>query len=329
MILTVNMQEQTYDVVVERNSLNSVDKYFDLNRKVLIVTDDGVPSEYSKTIKDLSKEGYIYTIPQGEASKSFSNFEKILDFLISKSFSRSDCVVACGGGVVGDLAGFVSSCYMRGIDFYNVPTTLLSQVDSSIGGKTAIDKQGIKNIIGAFYPPKKVLIDSNTLKTLDVRQLHAGLVEAIKMATTSDEELFTIINQSSDLLSDIDEIIIKALSIKKYVVENDPKEKGMRKILNFGHTIGHAIESNSNYLHGECVGMGMLYLSSDEVKVKLEKLLGKYSLPNKTNIDSLTLYKFITLDKKRSGDYLSIIYVDKIGTCEIKKILLTDIKKYL
>ena len=128
---------------------------------------------------------------------------------------------------------------------------------------------------------------------------------------------------------DIDEIIIKALSIKKYVVENDPKEKGMRKILNFGHTIGHAIESNSNYLHGECVGMGMLYLSSDEVKVKLEKILGKYSLPNKTNIDSLTLYKFITLDKKRSGDYLSIIYVDKIGTCEIKKILLTDIKKYL
>lgn len=329
MILTVNMQEQTYDVIIERNSLSLAKKYLDLDRKVLIVTDDGVPSIYSQTILDQAKEGYIYTIPQGEASKSFTNFEKILDFLIEKSFSRSDCIVACGGGVVGDLAGFAASCYMRGIDFYNVPTTLLSQVDSSIGGKTAIDKLGIKNIVGAFYPPKKVLIDSNTLKTLDDRELHAGLVEALKMGATSDEGLFSLIENSVDLLNDIDEIIIKALSVKKYVVENDPKEKGMRKILNFGHTIGHAIESKTNYLHGECVGMGMLYLSSEEVKCRIEKILGKYSLPTKTNIDSLELYKFISLDKKRAGDYLSIIYVDKVGTCEIKKILLEDIKKYL
>lgn len=329
MILTVNMQEQTYDVIIERNSLSLAKKYLDLDRKVLIVTDDGVPSIYSQTILDQAKEGYIYTIPQGEASKSFTNFEKILDFLIEKSFSRSDCIVACGGGVVGDLAGFAASCYMRGIDFYNVPTTLLSQVDSSIGGKTAIDKLGIKNIVGAFYPPKKVLIDSNTLKTLDDRELHAGLVEALKMGATSDDGLFSLIENSVDLLNDIDEIIIKALSVKKYVVENDPKEKGMRKILNFGHTIGHAIESKTNYLHGECVGMGMLYLSSEEVKCRIEKILGKYSLPTKTNIDSLELYKFISLDKKRAGDYLSIICVDKVGTCEIKKILLEDIKKYL
>lgn len=329
MILTVNMQEQTYDVIIERNSLSLAKKYLDLDRKVLIVTDDGVPSIYSQTILDQAKVGYIYTIPQGEASKSFTNFEKILDFLIEKSFSRSDCIVACGGGVVGDLAGFAASCYMRGIDFYNVPTTLLSQVDSSIGGKTAIDKLGIKNIVGAFYPPKKVLIDSNTLKTLDDRELHAGLVEALKMGATSDDGLFSLIENSVDLLNDIDEIIIKALSVKKYVVENDPKEKGMRKILNFGHTIGHAIESKTNYLHGECVGMGMLYLSSEEVKCRIEKILGKYSLPIKTNIDSLELYKFISLDKKRAGDYLSIIYVDKVGTCEIKKILLEDIKKYL
>ena len=138
--------------------------------------------------------------------KYFNYYILINKFLLEHEFTRNDLIIAVGGGVVGDLAGFVSSCYMRGIDFYNVPTTLLSQVDSSIGGKTAIDKQGIKNIIGAFYPPKKVLIDSNTLKTLDNRQLHAGLVEAIKMATTSDEELFTLIEQSSDLLSDIDEI---------------------------------------------------------------------------------------------------------------------------
>lgn len=149
------------------------------------------------------------------------------------------------------------------------------------------------------------------------------------MGATSDDGLFSLIENSVDLLNDIDEIIIKALSVKKYVVENDPKEKGMRKILNFGHTIGHAVESKTNYLHGECVGIGMLYLSSEEVKCRIEKVLGKYSLPTKTNIDSLELYKFICLDKKRAGDYLSIIYVDEIGKCEIKKILLEDIKKYL
>ena len=143
--------------------------------------------------------GYVYTIKQGEASKNFSNYEKILDFMIDNSFLRTDCVIAVGGGVVGDLAGFVSSTYMRGITFYNIPTTLLSQVDSSIGGKTAIDKGGIKNIIGAFYPPLKVVIDSNVLKTLDERQFNSGLVEAIKMSLTHNKELFDLIKNSNDI----------------------------------------------------------------------------------------------------------------------------------
>ena len=329
MILTINMQDQKYDVVIEKNSLLKAKEYLNLNRKVLIVTDDGVPSEYSKSILEQSSEGFIYTIPQGEASKSFENFEKILNFLIEKSFSRTDCVVAVGGGVVGDLAGFVSSCYMRGIEFYNIPTTLLSQLDSSIGGKTAIDKQGIKNIVGAFYPPRKVLIDSSVLKTLDKRQLHAGLVEALKMGATSDESLFNLIEASSDLENDIEEIIIKGLNVKKNVVELDPKEQSIRKILNFGHTIGHAVESKTNLLHGECVGIGMLYLSSLEVGERIKKILGKYQLPISVDIDSDELYKYIELDKKRSGEYISIIYVDKVGTYEIKKILLEEIKKYL
>ena len=329
MILTINMQDQKYDVVIEKNSLLRAKEYLNLNRKVLIVTDDGVPSEYSKSILEQSSEGFIYTIPQGEASKSFENFEKILNFLIEKSFSRTDCVVAVGGGVVGDLAGFVSSCYMRGIEFYNIPTTLLSQLDSSIGGKTAIDKQGIKNIVGAFYPPRKVLIDSSVLKTLDKRQLHAGLVEALKMGATSDESLFNLIEASSDLENDIEEIIIKGLNVKKNVVELDPKEQSIRKILNFGHTIGHAVESKTNLLHGECVGIGMLYLSSLEVGERIKNILGKYQLPISVDIDSDELYKYIELDKKRSGEYISIIYVDKVGTYEIKKILLEEIKKYL
>ncbi|MBQ8292265.1 MAG: 3-dehydroquinate synthase [Bacilli bacterium] len=332
MILNVVMKDSNYDVIIERHSLECISKYLNLTRKVLILTDSGVPKEYSEMVKKASLDGYIYTIPMGEASKSFENFGLILDYMIKNTFSRTDCVVAVGGGVVGDLAGFVASTYMRGIDFYNIPTTLLSQVDSSIGGKTAIDKMGIKNVVGAFYPPKKVLIDSETLKTLDTRQIHSGLVEALKMGATSDLELFTLIENSSDLFSDIDEIIIKSLMVKKMVVETDPKEQGLRKILNFGHTVGHAIEASGKFnslLHGECVGVGMLYFSSVEVREKLEKVLGKYQLPTKVDITSEELFKYINLDKKRSGDYLSIIYVKSLGNYEIRKILLEDIKKYL
>ncbi len=332
MILNVTMKDTSYDVIIERHSLDKIGEYLNLNRKVLILTDSGVPTEYSKKVKEASLGGYIYTIPKGEASKSFENFGRILDYLIEKEFSRTDCIVAVGGGVVGDLAGFVASCYMRGIDFYNISTTLLSQVDSSIGGKTAIDKLGIKNVVGAFYPPKRVVIDSEVLKTLDSRQVHSGLVEALKMGATSDSKLFELIENSTDLFSDIDEIIIKSLMVKKAVVEEDPKEQGIRKILNFGHTIGHAVEASGAFnelLHGECVGIGMLYLSGDKVRERIEKVLGKYQLPTKVDLTSEELFKYINLDKKRSGNYLSIIYVEEIGTWEIKKILLEEIKQYL
>ena len=253
-------------------------------------------------------------IEQGEASKSFNNYEQILNYLIENKFSRTDCVIAVGGGVVGDLAGFVASTYMRGIPFYNIPTTLLSQVDSSIGGKTAIDKCGIKNIVGAFYPPHKVLIDVNLLNTLDERQLHAGLVEAIKMGLTCDKNLFNLIKKSKNLNDDIEQIVIKALKIKKEVVESDPLEKGLRKVLNFGHTVGHAIESNSTLLHGECVGLGMQYFVSSKVLEELKEVLRKYNLPLTIDMNSDELYNFITLDKKRSGNNITIVYVDEIGS---------------
>lgn len=329
MILNVTMKDVNYDVIIQRHSLDDINNYLNLNRKVLVLTDSGVPAFYAQKVLEKSYEGYLYIINQGEESKSFENFGLILDYLVEKEFSRTDCIVALGGGVVGDLAGFVASTYMRGIDFYNIPTTLLSQVDSSIGGKTAIDKKGIKNVVGAFYPPKKVVIDPEVLKTLDTRQLHSGLVEAIKMAITSNEELFKMIENSSDLLMDIDEIIYQSLLIKKEVVEIDPKETGLRKILNFGHTIGHAIEATSTYLHGESVGLGMLYMTSSEVKKRLLKVLEKYELPTKIENDSEELFKYISLDKKRSGNNLTIIYVEKLGTYEIRKILLEDIRKYL
>ena len=185
----LNLEKDSYDIILGCGVLSSAEEYLNLNRKTLILTDNGVPSQYARTITNKCREAFVYTIEQGEESKKLSNFEKILSFMAQNRFTRTDCVVAVGGGVVGDLAGFVAASYMRGIDFYNVPTTLLSQVDSSIGGKVAIDLGGYKNIVGAFYQPKCVLIDPEVLLTLDIRQIRAGLVEALKMATTNDEKL--------------------------------------------------------------------------------------------------------------------------------------------
>ncbi len=329
MIIPLNLGEQGYNIVLERGALNKASDYLNLNRKCLIVTDSGVPSEYAVTICEQAKEGHIITIPQGEASKSFDNYKMLLSYMVENSFTRTDCVIAVGGGVVGDLSGFVASSFMRGIDFYNIPTTLLSQVDSSIGGKVAIDFNGVKNIIGAFYQPKAVLIDSNTLKTLDKRQISSGLCEAIKMATTSDSELFKLIENSTNLENDIDTIIEKALLIKKNVVEIDPKEKGLRKILNFGHTIGHAIESETGLLHGECVALGMLPMCSTSVKKRLTQILEKYSLPTSINSDTDKLISYIIHDKKASGSQITIIYVDKIGSYKMRKVEIAELRNYI
>jgi len=332
MILPINLGEQSYDIVVERGALKKIGSYLNLDRKVLILTDSGVPIEYSKAVLNYCREGYIYTVTQGEESKSFENYRNILAFMVEKAFTRTDCVVCVGGGVCGDLGGFVASSYMRGIDFYNVPTTLLSQVDSSIGGKVAIDFEGVKNIIGAFYQPKKVVIDSDTLKTLDKRQLSAGLCEAIKMACTCDSELFELIENSTDFENDIDEIIVKSLKIKAHVVEIDSKEKNLRKVLNFGHTIGHAVESDRSsgeLLHGECVAIGMLPMCSENVCTRLKAVLERYSLPTELTGDADTLLSYISRDKKAKGDIITVICVDKIGTFEMRDIKINDLKGYL
>jgi 3-dehydroquinate synthase len=215
MVLSLNLKDYNYDIIIEKDCLKKAATYLNLNRKVLVITDSGVPSEYAQAVKDAALDGYVYTFNQGEENKCFDTYKEILTFLIDKSFTRTDCIVAVGGGVVGDLSGFVAATFMRGIDFYNIPTTLLSQVDSSIGGKTAIDFNNVKNIIGAFYQPKKVLIDSNTLLTLDNRLLNEGLAEAIKMAATFNKDLFKTIKEANNLLDIIDEVIIESLKIKK------------------------------------------------------------------------------------------------------------------
>ncbi len=330
MILRVETNP-SYDVVMERGALAKAASLLNLDRKVLVLTDDGVPFCYAQAISNVAKEGHVFEIPHGEQSKCMDSLQGILSFMLDNEFSRKDAIVAVGGGVCGDLGGFAASIYMRGIEFYNVPTTLLSMVDSSIGGKTAIDFEGYKNSIGTFYQPSKVLIDPDVLSTLDDRQLHAGLVEAIKMAATFDEALFDKIEQSNNIQDDIESIIYGALLIKKNVVERDTKESGVRKVLNFGHTIGHAIEaySRGKLLHGECVGIGMLYITEGMVKDRIKKLLIKYNIPTTCEADSCELMKYIVHDKKASNGSVDLILCNRIGTFDIKKVPVETLKNIL
>ena len=327
MIIPVKTNTGEYNIFLERGSLEKASEYLNLDRKVLIVTDDGVPKVYSETVSRQCKSPFIVSLCQGEGSKSFENYKLLLSKMVEYGFTRTDCVVAVGGGVVGDLSGFVASSFMRGVDFYNIPTTVLSQVDSSIGGKVAIDFEGYKNIVGAFYPPKAVIIDANTLETLDKRQISNGLCESVKMAMTSDAELFEIFERDN---IDIELIIEKSLKIKRYVVEQDEKETGLRKILNFGHTLAHAIETQSglkDIYHGEAVALGMLPMCSDEARERLLPVLKKLSLPTEFNFDISTVLDAICHDKKADGNDITVIFVPEIGKYEMKKISINEFKR--
>ena len=330
MTINMNLGANSYDIIVERGTLNKANEYLNLNRKALVVTDSGVPSIYAQTVASLCKEAFIITIEQGENSKSFEVLQNLCSTMLKNNFSRKDCVVAVGGGVVGDLSGFAAASYMRGIDFYNIPTTVLSQVDSSIGGKVAINFEGVKNIIGAFYQPKCVLIDPDVLNTLSSRQISNGLAEAVKMGMTSDKDLFALF-EDSDYLENIDDIIIRSLLIKRRIVEQDEKENGLRKILNFGHTVGHGFESISfgKLYHGECVALGMLYMCSNSVKERLIKVLEKLNLPTEIDFDIQNVIEAISHDKKSDKNSISVIVVNEIGTFEIQNKTISEIRELL
>ena len=327
MNIRMNLKENSYDIVVERGILARAGEYLNLDRRVLIVTDSGVPAIYSQTVANQCKEPIICTVEAGEGSKSLEMFGTLLKKMLENGFSRKDCVVAVGGGVVGDLSGFAASAYMRGIDFYNIPTTLLSQIDSSIGGKTAINFENVKNIVGAFYQPKKVLIDSELLDTLPKRQISNGLAEAVKMALTSDSELFDIF-EKKDIKANIDEIIVRSLNIKKTVVEQDEKESGLRKILNFGHTIGHGIESSENMselYHGECVALGLLPMCDEKIRPRVIEVLKKCNLYNLIEFDWDKITKAAFHDKKADGDFVTVTLVPEIGSFELKTMKCSDV----
>lgn len=327
MNIHMNLEENSYDIVVERGALAHAEEYLNLQRRVLIVTDSGVPEEYAQTVAKQCKEPVICIVESGEGSKSLETFGKLLQTMLDHNFSRKDCVVAVGGGVVGDLSGFAASAYMRGIDFYNIPTTLLSQIDSSIGGKTAINFGNVKNIVGAFYQPKKVLIDPDVLNTLPNRQISNGLAEAVKMALTSDRELFDIF-ETKDVDENIDTIIIRSLNIKKNVVEQDEKESGLRKILNFGHTIGHGIESSENMselYHGECVALGLIPMCDEKIRPRVIEVLKKCNLYNLIAFDWDKITEAAFHDKKADGEFVTVTIVPDVGSFELKTMKCSEV----
>ena len=326
MRITIDLSEKSYNIEIQKGNIKKIKDFWNIDRKVLIVTDEGVPKEYAEIVASQVKTPTIVTLPQGEDTKCLENFSYLLEIMVVKGFTRSDAVIAVGGGVIGDLAGFAAAAYMRGIDFYNIPTTLLSQVDSSIGGKVAIDFCGFKNIVGFFYQPKGVIIDPDLLKTLDKRQFSAGMAEAVKMALTFDKSLFELIENGVDD-TNLETVIEKSLLIKKNVVEQDEKEKGLRRILNFGHTLGHAIEAEGELLHGECVALGMIAMSSDEVKKRLIPVLKNLSLPYEFNYDIKTLLPSVLHDKKADGSEIYLIKCDKIGSYREEKVDISSVNE--
>ncbi len=318
------------DLVIQRGALQRVGELLNLDRRVLIVTDDGVPAVYAETVAGVCADPLIVTYPQGEDTKSFEVLSDLCGIMLDHGFTRTDCVVAVGGGVIGDLSGFAAASFMRGIDFYNIPTTLLSQVDSSVGGKTAINHEGVKNCVGAFYMPKKVIVDPDVLSTLPSRQISNGLAEAIKMAVTCDKVLFEKM-ETGDIMEMLEEIIRASLKIKRYVVEQDAKESSLRRVLNFGHTLGHGIESQAALrdgdralYHGECVALGMLPMCSPEVRGRLVAVLQKAGLPTETDVDIDIALTAVCHDKKMDGSKINYVYCPHVGSFEFRSASLDE-----
>ncbi len=321
MTVTVDLGCRTYDVIIERGCLLRASDLLNLDRKVLVVADSGVPDQYPKAVAAQCKDSTLVVFEQGEKNKNVTTWMMLLDRLTEANFTRGDCVVAVGGGVAGDMSGFAAAAYLRGIDFYNIPTTLLSQIDSSVGGKVAVDYKGYKNTVGAFYQPKRVLIDPDVLETLDARQRSAGMAEAVKMGLIRDPELFALFERG-EAYDRVEEVIARSVAAKARVVEQDEREGGLRRILNFGHTVGHAVETVSGYelLHGECVALGMLPMVHPDLRPRLLSVLKSLNLPTSYRGDPEQILSVMAHDKKCDGDRITVVRCLRVGESLLESI---------
>jgi len=328
MIVNITLPDKTsYDITIDKLKKISFDT------KVVVVTNPTVSGFHLEYLKDKisAKEFSIVTIPDGEQYKTMETIESILEHCFESRLDRKSILIAFGGGVIGDMTGFAASIYQRGIDFVQIPTTLLSQVDASVGGKTGINNKFGKNLIGAFHQPIAVYIDPFFLTTLPKREFGAGVAEIVKMAVTFNKEFFQWLEEN-DLTTEenIKTAIAKSVETKAWVVSQDEKEKGLRAALNYGHTFGHVIENETNYntyLHGEAVGIGMVMANALAVKLgnmtqdeanRVKVLLEKYDIPTQYKIEDVEdFYEHFFLDKKSLDNKIKFILPKGIGDCEI------------
>jgi 3-dehydroquinate synthase len=343
--IRVELGDRSYTITIGNTILKGIGdqlKSLNLSPKIAVVSNPTVFALYGEQVADSIREAgfdlLTVTIPDGEEHKNLATLQQIYNELLRYKLDRKSALVALGGGVVGDITGFAASTYMRGIAYVQIPTTLLAQVDSSVGGKTGVDHELGKNMIGAFWQPGLVWIDVDTLKTLPMRQLLAGLAEVIKYGVIYDNELFAFLEGNKDRILNLDEnalihIIRRSCEIKAAVVSHDERESGLRAILNYGHTIGHAIETVTGYtkfLHGEAIAIGMylearlaemLNLIDEEQVSRIKSLISSYGLPceKPADIKPQSIFLSMQLDKKAVAGELKFILPEKIGNVRIQK----------
>ena len=335
-----------YNIVIDKGILpksGDMIKEVTSAERVAVITDDTVDKLYSdvvmKSLSDAGFETFKFVFPHGEKSKNISTFSSILEFLAESGLTRPAALVALGGGVVGDVAGFAAASYLRGIDFIQIPTTLLACVDSSVGGKTAIDLKAGKNLAGAFYQPKLVIADFETLSTLTDGIFADGMAEVIKYGVIFDKAFFEFL-RDNEAKDNLEYVITRCVELKRDIVNADEKEKGVRALLNFGHTVGHAIEKCSGYKipHGSAVAVGMVIISRAAYKCSfcdenytdiIASLNKKYSLPVSTDFSASELSSAAMADKKRSGDKIKLIIPEALGNCVIKSVPTSELEKII
>ncbi len=342
--MTINYEKKPcYDIVFAKDFgllLDELQAFAIENRQIAIIADTNTERIFGDTVKDIlnghCKKVILHAFPAGEAHKTLDTVKDIYKDLIEEKFDRKDLLIALGGGVVGDVTGYTAATYLRGVDFIQIPTTLIAQSDSSIGGKTGVDFDGYKNMVGAFYMPKLVYMNISALKELDDRQFYAGFAEVMKHGLIKDavfyewllDKMYEIHERDIDVL---EEMIIRSCTVKKLVVEKDPKEQGDRALLNFGHTIGHAIEKAMNFsmMHGECISLGMVaaafiswkhnWLSMEEY-YEVRDMFVPFNLP--ISIDKIQPEEILALtksDKKMDAGQIKFILLKKVGKAVIDK----------
>lgn len=352
--LTVSIESKNsgYEILIGTNTLEELYKYLSVKyrgRKAAIITDNNVNRLYGASLyKGVTESGLscrLISVHPGEKSKSLEVLEEIFKTLADFNINRGDIIIAFGGGVVGDLAGFAAATYLRGVPYIQVPTTLLAQVDSSVGGKTAIDLPCGKNLVGAFYQPEIVFINTLLLNTLEDRYLRDGMAEMIKYGCIKDRKLFDRLMGYENLkqcIVDMEELVYLCCSIKSEIVEKDERDKGERMLLNFGHTLGHAIEQYYNYekyTHGEAVAIGMAEITNRSEAAGLtekgsakaiERTLIKYGLPYQSPVvNKKELVSAMRLDKKFIGDSMDIILLSRLGSAFRKKMSSGELESFI